>query len=602
MSRRLSAANAAKLISEWIENDDKDEDNVEFDDSSDVSELDNVEIDDDCEDSDVDSDLLSDADGGLVTDDVLFDNTDNQGGSFLFSKDSKTKWDTAEPRLQKKRSPADIVRKPAQRAPGIEPETPSDAFQLFFEDSILECILKATQREAQVVYAERGPTVQHVVFTLQELKAFIGLLILIGVTKGRNESLDQLWSNEWGRPIFRASMSKERFKEFLRFLRFDDKDTRQERRITDKLAAIREIFDHIATSCKAHYEMSEYVAVDEMLSGFRGKCPFRVYIPSKPAKYGMKIWVVSDCTTAYCGYMQAYLGKVGNTVEKGQGARVVKDLCQHLYGSGRNITMDNFFTQYTLAQELLQNKLTIIGTLRKNNAVIPRQMLADRKREVQSTLFGFNGQTTIASYVPKKNRCVVMLSTLHHDKTINPQMENKPDIILDYNVTKGAVDTLDKLCCQYSTKRGTRRWPLSMFFTLLDISVHNSSVIWLDKYPDWSSYPRSRRSDVRRLFILKLGKSLCIPWIETRKVTPTIALQPSVKRALEYVKGKPVKKAKRDTQQMSSCKGRCHKCSRQKDNKTSIRCHMCSNFVCGKHATKRYLCVDDCRLDDCADS
>src|SRR5688572_897677 len=119
---------------------------------------------------------MSEADGGLVTDDDLFDNTDNQGGSFLFSKDSKTKWGTAEPRLQKKRSPADIVRKPAQRAPGIEPETPSDAFQLFFEDSILECILKATKREAQVVYAERGPTVQHVVFTLQELKAFIGLL------------------------------------------------------------------------------------------------------------------------------------------------------------------------------------------------------------------------------------------------------------------------------------------------------------------------------------------------------------------------------------------------------------------------------------------
>ena len=113
MSRRLSAANAAKLISEWIENDDKDEDNVEFDDSSDVSELDNVEIDDGCEDSDVDSDLLSDADGGLVTDDVLFDNTDNQSGSFTVFREKKTKWDTAEPRLQKKRSPAYIVRKPA---------------------------------------------------------------------------------------------------------------------------------------------------------------------------------------------------------------------------------------------------------------------------------------------------------------------------------------------------------------------------------------------------------------------------------------------------------------------------------------------------------
>jgi len=111
--------------------------------------------------------------------------------------------------------------------------------------------------------------------------------------------------------------------------------------------------DHIAAACRKHYEMSAFVAVDEMLSSFRGKCPFRVYMPSKSAKYGMKIWVVADSVTAYCGYMQAYLGKVGNTVERGQGARVVKNLCQHLCGTGRNITMDNFFTQYTLAQELL---------------------------------------------------------------------------------------------------------------------------------------------------------------------------------------------------------------------------------------------------------
>jgi len=260
-------------------------------------------------------------------------------------------------------------------------------------------------------------------------------------------------------------------------------------------------------------------------------------MPSKPAKYGMKIWVVADCVTAYCGYMQAYLGKVGSTVEKGQGARVVKDLCQDLYGSGRNITMDNFFTQYTLAQELLQNKLTIVGTLRKNNAVIPPAMLADRKREVHSTMFGFSGQTTIASYVPKKNEAVIMLSTMHHDRKVEPQMDNKPDIILDYNKTKGAVDTLDKLCCQYSTKRGTRRWPLSMFFTLLDICLHNCSVIWFDKYPDWNKYPTSRRSDVRRMFILELGKQLCMPWIEQRAARHLIGLQPSVKRAMEYVNG-----------------------------------------------------------------
>jgi len=104
-------------------------------------------------------------------------------------------------------------------------------------------------------------------------------------------------------------------------------------------------------------------------------------------------------------------------------------------------------------------------------SVIYRYRLADRKRQVHITIFGFNGQTTIASYIPKKNRSVIMLFTMHHDKKVEPQMDNKPDIILDYNKTKGAVDTLDKLCCQYSTKHGTRRWPLSMFFTLLDICL-----------------------------------------------------------------------------------------------------------------------------------
>jgi len=192
-------------------------------------------------------------------------------------------------------------------------------------------------------------------------------------------------------------------------------------------------------------------------------------MPSKPVKYGIKIWVVANCVTAYCGYMQAYLGKVGDTVERGQGARVMKDLCQHLYGTGRNITMDNFFQPVHTGTRATPKQTYHYWHFAENNAVSPLTMLADRKRQVYTIIFRFNGQTTIASYVPKKNRSVIMLSTMHHDKKVKPQMDNKPDIILDYDKTKGAVDTVDKLCCQYSTKRGTRSWPLSMFFTLLDI-------------------------------------------------------------------------------------------------------------------------------------
>lgn len=47
--------------------------------------------------------------------------------------------------------------------------------------------------------------------------------------------------------------------------------------------------------------------------------------------------------------------------------------------------------------------------------------------------------------VPKKhqNVKVILVSSIHH-------VDNKPDMIIDYNNTKRAVDTLDKMCQKYA--------------------------------------------------------------------------------------------------------------------------------------------------------
>ena len=50
------------------------------------------------------------------------------------------------------------------------------------------------------------------------------------------------------------------------------------------------------------------MTIDEMLVGFRGKCSFRQYIPSKPAKYGMKIHALPDAKTSYLWNMEIYAG------------------------------------------------------------------------------------------------------------------------------------------------------------------------------------------------------------------------------------------------------------------------------------------------------
>lgn len=64
-----------------------------------------------------------------------------------------------------------------------------------------------------------------------------------------------------------------------------------------------------------------------------------------------------------------------------------------------------------------------------------------------------------------------------HDRLFTDPSTNKPKIIAYYNENKG-VDSLDEKCSKSTSSRRTRRWPLPIFFRLLDISVINSYIIY----------------------------------------------------------------------------------------------------------------------------
>ncbi|XP_049892813.1 piggyBac transposable element-derived protein 4-like [Epinephelus moara] len=116
------------------------------------------------------------------------------------------------------------------------------------------------------------------------------------------------------------------------------------------------------------------VCVDEMLIGFRGRCPFLQYMPSKPDKYGLKVWVLCECFTSYCWNLQFYLGKPSPTAkhEVGLGKRVVMELTVGLTGT---VTADNFFTSRDLGQQLLKRGMALVGTIRKTKPELPPQLL-----------------------------------------------------------------------------------------------------------------------------------------------------------------------------------------------------------------------------------
>jgi len=144
--------------------------------------------------------------------------------------------------------------------------------------------------------------------------------------------------------------------------------------------------------------------------------------------------------------------------------------------------------------------MTLLGTVRKNRPELPLELVAVTGRDVMSTLFAYHKDATISSYCPKIGKVVILMSSLHSQGEVdlaNPK--KKPAMILEYNVTKGGVDTADKMLRTYSTKRMTRRWPVAVFSNMLDISALDAYIVWILLNPQWNSNRRHKSSKFQSL-------------------------------------------------------------------------------------------------------
>jgi len=60
---------------------------------------------------------------------------------------------------------------------------------------------------------------------------------------------------------------------------------------------------------------------------------------------------------------------------------IVTRLTAHLKNTCRNLTADNWYTSYPLAVSLLKDKITLVGTLKKNKKKIPFEFLPNKNKE-----------------------------------------------------------------------------------------------------------------------------------------------------------------------------------------------------------------------------
>ena len=289
---------------------------------------------------------------------------------------------------------------------------------------------------------------------------------------------------------------------------------------------------------------------------------------SKPDKFGIKFWLAVDAESHYLVNGFPYLGK-DTQRPKSQSLTeyVVTKLAEPFLNEGRNITCDNFFTSVKLANSLKSKKTTIVGTMNKIRREVPKA-IKTMKLPLYSTRIFKNEGITLTVYQGKPSKNVLVLSSVHKAVPISDTPKKLPESVVYYNHTKSGVDNIDQMARLYTTKVASRRWPLQVFYNILDFAAINAKIV----YNETNGTKFSRRK-----FILKLIQELT-------NVNATMNDgngEEAANEEDEYEEEEIL--TKRKACQVRQCK----------NNKSNSKCYKCKRIVCGKCTAKvesRSLC------------
>ena len=171
---------------------------------------------------------------------------------------------------------------------------------------------------------------------------------------------------------------------------------------------------------------------------------------------------------------------------------------------------------------------------------------------------------TLTVYAPKRKKTVFVLSSMHSMIQAQDTTKKKPNTITLYNTTKCGVDVMDQMVREYTVRTGTRRWPVAVFYNMIDIAALNAHILY-----QLCTKRQERRVD----FLLELAKELAQTFVTEKNAQRQqfFQRQPSSPEL-----GKRAK-----CQTKLTCNG----------NRATKRCVDCYKYTCGTcRKEEQWLC------------
>ena len=501
--------------------------------------------------------------------------------------DGDPAWEDIDETFQNPNKDAPFLEYTGINRPSANAESVLDHFLLFFPLHVVDKIVDETNTYYQQLRSEKQLSGEPFETKREKLLAFLGINIAMGLAKLPTIE-DYCRKGITHMPWFNSVMPRRKFQQVLRFLHLAD-NSKQLPRSDPNYNKLYKLGDLMACFNKCFKEMyapRQNLSIDEQMIGSKSRIGFLQYMPKKPKKFGIKVWVLCEAKSGYCLQFQIYTDKHAGGTEHGLSHRVVHDLMEKYLDKGYHLFFNNFYTSLKLVKDLEKRKTYACWTVRVNRGEFP-SYFKKGSLDIGQSHYMHNGNIVACHW--KDKRDAFLLSSIHENKekviSRHSGETTKPEVIIDYNSYMNGVDKCDQHLSYYTIGRKSIKWWKKVFFRMFELCIINAMCIYFAKNADFAG-----RRGSHKLFREVLVHQLFQPYLDkiaNEEMTSKRMIQVAVKQQRVDDDVRLIEKhyvTKKETRRKcSNCAYKINQeTGKRKNTRTHDFCEKCKKYICCK--------------------
>jgi len=216
------------------------------------------------------------------------------------------------------------------------------------------------------------------------------------------------------------------------------------------------------------------ICIDEGMVKFSGRVKFKIYMPHKPIKKGLKIYILADSESGFVCSLKLHQTSGYKNED------LIMYLTKKYQFANRKLYMDNYYNSFEIVKKMKEVGIYCCGTIRQNRGT-PKVFSEIRKSFPKKSFVAYQkDQINIILWHDKK--IVSVISSFHNIpndlKRKQVVVNDKIEMIKSYDKYMGGVDKVDQMLQSYFSEHKNKKWTIKLSIYLINILIYNSYVLY----------------------------------------------------------------------------------------------------------------------------